>query len=1160
MKKQETYYTGDNSDPTSSHNLVVGGSQGQLILEGHSDVEVHEIHESHDSWIQQSSDDNLPCDRYIDRSSYEHFSQPEQNLPYQHQTHQNNDNQNVRNNPPPSTVILHKIVSYLSLGDAESIASLAHNQHTFDRLCNHNSYNITDHYHTNNNQYHPSPHSDHGVMYNTGHISTATVASSMLLPGYHSLDHHVYYSGAEESSGYNQRQRLHRDGMNTNINKNNMHSNIHYNNNCENSTTQDEDEGWFVGSLRQNSSASLASGLTTLIDTPMTPGLVALSPLEEEWQDGDHDSDVGGALEQRCWTPAGQATCENELDTRGDALCHRADLSRDTANFAMENEGGSIKSDNINRNRNISDDIERDVMDKTNIVTEKEMHAMEIERRQRRQALQQKLAAAVFAHPHPLSDYCLDAYATALKLSIKRQHEVDKHKQHHHVSRTHHEKNHNNEAFESHQPEEHTQARESPAESPPETLRDRVVSPSTALHDIEVSPELGEYSRERVMTHHEVQQRSVESNSNYDRGQYPNHHEQQQHTQRYTVLQWQEKERQKNERMSRAKILRIIMSKLLQSVPLSVLLDAFESAFDLSVDTLFAVGKISSFTMHSLVSILCNATNIALDILTRFNPFHIFQFVINAQRSAMGKTGEVLVSGIQSVAHGVGHASSAALNNLSRQGLALAGGVVGGSASGLSRAGGTGSASLSRMRKESVNDVHGLNSKLFRRLHKMDSVSRLIAYSERKDEEAFGKSAKRRAQRMMHYNVSFRPFTATIQPRSPKKSGKTRASVSFENGESPRRTRSQSAGSEGGTVGDDDSISTASLQGSIFMCTPTSFPPTPTSRFYYFERGSRFTENVIFLARDQLRVEGGLGSTNEQTRAMSKALREGSRLAVFNAADAGGGIALSCGQHIATKVGNSLYCSARSMIPVMRNSYVYFEISVSPPPPCNYHNSSNIYIPQVDVTTLSIGLSTLEMSLNTLVGAVKGSVGLCTTGQILIAGQWFSPDDPRESSYGSNSTVGCLVYLDDRSVYDTREGVMVTADVTFNINGNVVPPAVCSSALCGGSGPNNQLTNSHLSKNQICDCDDAPTLTMTVPRVQELFPTVTLHSPATCVMCRFNAEDLLASTREEIGAPLGVTVYSVDGSVILDDSSDVFSESDEFDSSSSCEAHDEVTL
>ncbi|KAL7466434.1 hypothetical protein ACHAXS_006727 [Conticribra weissflogii] len=1134
MNKKDNFYAGDDSDPTSTDKLVVSESEGQLILDGNSAVDEHEIHESHDSLIQRSYDNNLPRDRIIDSSSYEKFSQPEQNQPYQHalnqHTDQNNDGQHYRNIPPPSTVILHKIASYLSLGDAESIASLSHNQHTFERLNNHNLFDNTDTYQSSNNKYHPSPHSDHGIMYNTGHISTATAASAMVLPGYHSLDQHFYYAGAEESPGYNQRQQLHHDGMITNTNDNdNTHNNNQYHDNNENNKSQDEDEGWFVGSLRQNSSASLASGLTTLIDTPMTPGLVALSPLEEEWQDGDHDSDVGGTVEQRCWTPAGQATCENELD-------NRVEQGRDRMNLTMENEGESIEDDNINRNRSVPVGAECDAMDKTNNESEEKMHALKHEQYQRKQALQQKLAAAVFAHPHPLRDYCLDAYATALKLSIKRQQEIGKHKQHHHVDRTYHQEMHKNETFQTHHPEEHTQTRQNPSERPPETLRDRCVSSTKVLNDIEISPELGEHSGGRVMAQIEIQQFSVERFSKCNRGQNHNHREQ-------LMRQTKEKERKQKERLSRTTILRIIMSKLLRSIPLSVLLDAFESAFDLSVDTLFAVGKISSFTLQSLVSILCNATKIALDILTRFNPFHLFQVVINAQRSAMGKTGEALVSGIQSVAHGVGHASSAALNNLSRQGLALAGGVVGGSASGLSRAGGSGSASLGRMRKESINDVNGLNSKLFRRLHKLDSVSRLIAYSERKDEEAFGKSAKRRAQRMI-----------------PRKSGKTRASVSFENGESPRRIRSQSAGSEGGTVGDEDSISTTSLQGSIFMCTPTSFPPTPTSRFYYFERGSRFTENVIFLARDQLRVEGGLGSTNEQTRAMSKALREGSRLAVFDAADAGGGIALSCGQHIATKVGNSLYCSTRSMIPVMRNSYVYFEISVSPPPPCNNHISSNIFTPLVDVTTLSIGLSTLEMPLNTLVGAVKGSVGLCTTGQILIAGQWFSPEDPRESSYGSNSTVGCLVYLDDRSVYDTREGVMVTADVTFNINGNVVPPAVCSHALAGGSGSNNHLTDSHLSNNQMCVCDDAPTLSMTVPRVQELFPTVTLHSPATCVMCRFNAEDLLASTRGEIGAPLGVTVYSVDGSVILDDSSDVFSESDEFDSSSSCEAHDEVTL
>ncbi len=243
---------------------------------------------------------------------------------------------------------------------------------------------------------------------------------------------------------------------------------------------------------------------------------------------------------------------------------------------------------------------------------------------------------------------------------------------------------------------------------------------------------------------------------------------------------------------------------------------------------------------------------------------------------------------------------------------------------------------------------------------------------------------------------------------------------------------------------------------------------------------------------------------NEQTRAMSKALIEGSRLAVFDASCMGNGVTLSCGQHIATKTGNALYSSTRSMIPVMRNSYVYFEVSVSP--------SSTI------VATLLVGLSTLEMPLDTLVGAYPGSVGLCSTGQMLSSGQWSELGLPESSSYGSGSTVGCLVYLDDSSAYETSDGPHVSVDVTFNINGSLIP----TTSLMHMDG-----------------CE--PTTSLIVSKAHELFPTVTLHSAGTSVMCRFSAEDMLASSRAEIGALSGVVVYGIDGSVILDES-----EEDEF--------------
>ena len=58
------------------------------------------------------------------------------------------------------------------------------------------------------------------------------------------------------------------------------------------------------------------------------------------------------------------------------------------------------------------------------------------------------------------------------------------------------------------------------------------------------------------------------------------------------------------------------------------------------------------------------------------------------------------------------------------------------------------------------------------------------------------------------------------------------------------------------------------------------------------------------------------------------------------------------------------------------------------------------------------------------------------------------------------------------------------------------------------------------------------TLPLLVPAAEELYPTVTLHSPASAVLCRFSAGDIVAASRESIGAPDGRTVYAVDGSVI----------------------------
>jgi len=418
---------------------------------------------------------------------------------------------------------------------------------------------------------------------------------------------------------------------------------------------------------------------------------------------------------------------------------------------------------------------------------------------------------------------------------------------------------------------------------------------------------------------------------------------------------------------------------------------------------------------------------------------------------------------------------------------------------------------------------------LLKKLSTINDAAQVVAYSER-EEEGLTRHAKKRVQRMMHYDVNLRPFIATVVD-PPRARRDTFGNVDFPSYQevTTREATTREYAAEAHQVSPQSSSSGTPLE-SPFMCTPKSFPPTPASRSLVLARGTRFADDVVFLARDHLRIQGNLDSDNERTRAMARALREGKRLAVFNAADVASGIVLSCGQHVATKVGNPLYCSARSMCPVLRNCYVYFEMTSLCPPP-----SADDPFQGSAATTLSIGLSTLEMPLNTLVGAWKSSVGLCSTGQIMAAGQWCSQGD-NLSSYGNNATVGCLVRLDDSSPFETWDGVMVTASITFNVNGVVLSSPVSTAPLAAGlipDPPSDGSENLHDTRQPQPRGAPSATLQLLVPMEEELFPTLTLHSHATQVMCRFSAEDVCATSVTVIGAPEGATVYSVDGSVLF---------------------------
>ena len=297
-----------------------------------------------------------------------------------------------------------------------------------------------------------------------------------------------------------------------------------------------------------------------------------------------------------------------------------------------------------------------------------------------------------------------------------------------------------------------------------------------------------------------------------------------------------------------------------QKIPLSVTLHTLHVVQEITLDVSFASVRITVVGFDASVYVVASVWN----GVTHSNPLSFFHGMITRPFNMMGKTTEVVVSGIQSVATGVGSASSIALHRLSAKNRSP------------SSVGFVGSQGNPRRARSPAKKAQ--NQKLLRKLNNLNSAAPVVSYTELGDNDGgLSRHAKSRVQRMMHYDISLRPFLATVKLQDSFKKDSW-SNNSFENGI------------------DMDSTSSSPVEGP-FMCTPQSFPPTPASRAHVLKRGSRFADDVIFLARDQLRVHDGLESSNERTREMAEALTHGKRLAVFDADDASAGIDLSCGQH-----------------------------------------------------------------------------------------------------------------------------------------------------------------------------------------------------------------------------------------------------------------------
>lgn len=383
-----------------------------------------------------------------------------------------------------------------------------------------------------------------------------------------------------------------------------------------------------------------------------------------------------------------------------------------------------------------------------------------------------------------------------------------------------------------------------------------------------------------------------------------------------------------------------------------------------------------------------------------------------------------------------------------------------------------------------------------RRLTRANRTSDLVSYVERggRAQAAKGHRAER-VRRMLRYDVSLRPFSATVRVR--------------ESGQGEERSGVDDEG--------DLELQTPGSVSNLPIHTPHSFPPSPTERRYAMSQTLDFSDDVVFLARAHLRLNEHLKCEDATTRLTADFLKRQSRLAVLSSHGAAEGIILSCGNHCAVKVGPALYSSVRAMVPILRNRHIFFQFS--------------IMAQEAAVASLSLGLSTAEMPLNTLVGAWQHSVGICSTGQVLLSSRWYGCAG--QSSFGVGSTVGVLVYLDDTSAYQSWDGMLVTATCTFSVDGEPVTLGMSPKVNPGGAS----RTSSTAASMEI-GCP------LALPVDGDLYPTITLHSPAVQVLCRFCAADLVipnAAGRSSIGAPPGVPVYALDGSLVfgVDDGAEI---------------------
>jgi hypothetical protein len=266
-------------------------------------------------------------------------------------------------------------------------------------------------------------------------------------------------------------------------------------------------------------------------------------------------------------------------------------------------------------------------------------------------------------------------------------------------------------------------------------------------------------------------------------------------------------------------------------------------------------------------------------------------------------------------------------------------------------------------------------------------------------------------------------------------------------------------------------------------------------------------------------------------------------VAAFDASLGTNGLHFSSGSHCARKIGQGVCSSCRATLDVLPDAHIYFELSV-------------MAGPDSDAPVVAIGLAPPDCPLNVVVGSWAQSVGLYSDGSLLVGGRWVR--NLGNVAIKTGATVGVLACLvastaaasrapddpDDGSSSDDSD------EEDYYVQSNPVNALAALGRMLGLAGP--QTTGAAKEDTDATTDTRQPLLVFNVngavlkfpASVDEsvraelklrppLYPTVSLISEQTEVWCRFDQQDIIYRSRQSIGAPAGVRVYCLDGSLLL---------------------------